>query len=152
MAFPARALPRTLSPKVLRPHALRLRQWQCRQLATAATATEYSDPESFVPEAQQTPQSTRQAKIRQAKPFSEFLTDNFDRQHDYLRISLTERCNLRCTYCMPEEGIQLSPNRDTLHQCALRQPGCEQDPSYGRRTDCQKGYHPTHASNRKPAE
>jgi cyclic pyranopterin phosphate synthase len=114
MAFPARALPRTLSPKVLRPHALRLRQWQCRQLATAATAAEYSDPESFVPESQQTPQAVRQAKIRQAKPFSEFLTDNLDRQHDYLRISLTERCNLRCTYCMPEEGIQLSPNRDIL--------------------------------------
>ena len=30
-------------------------------------------------------------------------------QHTYLRISLTELCNLRCTYCMPEEGIQLSP-------------------------------------------
>jgi cyclic pyranopterin phosphate synthase len=114
MAFPARALPRTLSPKVLQPHALRLRQWQCRQLATAATATEYRDPEPFVPEAQQTPQSSRRASIRQAKPFSEFLTDNFDRQHDYLRISLTERCNLRCTYCMPEEGIQLSPNKDIL--------------------------------------
>ena len=30
------------------------------------------------------------------RPFSEFLTDKFDRQHDYLRISLTEKCNLRC--------------------------------------------------------
>lgn len=37
------------------------------------------------------------------------LTDTFGRQHNYLRISLTERCNLRCTYCMPAEGIQLSP-------------------------------------------
>lgn len=35
------------------------------------------------------------------------LIDNFGRKHDYLRISLTEKCNLRCTYCMPEEGIQL---------------------------------------------
>lgn len=35
------------------------------------------------------------------------LVDSFGRTHDYLRISLTERCNLRCTYCMPEEGIQL---------------------------------------------
>lgn len=35
------------------------------------------------------------------------LTDKFGRQHDYLRISLTERCNLRCFYCMPEEGIEL---------------------------------------------
>lgn len=37
------------------------------------------------------------------------LTDNFGRKHSYLRISLTERCNLRCTYCMPEEGVGLSP-------------------------------------------
>lgn len=47
--------------------------------------------------------------IRDAKPFSAFLTDTFRRQHDYLRISITERCNLRCLYCMPEEGIPLSP-------------------------------------------
>jgi cyclic pyranopterin phosphate synthase len=37
------------------------------------------------------------------------LTDQFGRVHDYLRISLTERCNLRCVYCMPEEGIVLRP-------------------------------------------
>ena len=37
------------------------------------------------------------------------LTDSFNREHTYLRISLTELCNLRCTYCMPAEGIQLSP-------------------------------------------
>ena len=30
------------------------------------------------------------------RPFSDFLTDTFGRQHTYLRISLTERCNLRC--------------------------------------------------------
>lgn len=47
--------------------------------------------------------------LKSAKPFSEFLTDNFNRQHDYLRISVTERCNLRCLYCMPEEGIDLTP-------------------------------------------
>lgn len=33
------------------------------------------------------------------------LTDRFGRIHDYLRISLTDRCNFRCVYCMPEEGI-----------------------------------------------
>lgn len=37
------------------------------------------------------------------------LSDRFGRVHDYLRISLTERCNLRCFYCMPEEGIALRP-------------------------------------------
>lgn len=41
------------------------------------------------------------------------LTDAFGRRHTYLRISLTERCNLRCRYCMPEEGVALSP-RDHL--------------------------------------
>lgn len=36
------------------------------------------------------------------------LQDAFGRRHDYLRISITEHCNLRCAYCMPEEGIQLT--------------------------------------------
>ena len=31
------------------------------------------------------------------------LLDKFGRKHDYLRLSLTDKCNLRCTYCMPEE-------------------------------------------------
>ncbi|MGB3468819.1 MAG: GTP 3',8-cyclase MoaA [Cyclobacteriaceae bacterium] len=38
----------------------------------------------------------------------EILTDQFGRMHNYLRISLTERCNLRCTYCMPENGVTLT--------------------------------------------
>lgn len=37
------------------------------------------------------------------------LTDTFNRKHTYLRISLIERCNLRCTYCMPAEGLNLTP-------------------------------------------
>ena len=37
------------------------------------------------------------------------LTDSHKRDHAYLRISLIERCNLRCTYCMPEAGVALSP-------------------------------------------
>nr|CAH7716904.1 unnamed protein product [Callosobruchus chinensis] len=36
------------------------------------------------------------------------LTDLFGRHHNYLRISLTERCNLRCQYCMPEDGVKLT--------------------------------------------
>lgn len=42
------------------------------------------------------------------------LTDSFGRFHSYLRISLTERCNLRCTYCMPPEGVELKPRADIL--------------------------------------
>ena len=33
------------------------------------------------------------------------MTDRYGRKIDYLRISITDRCNLRCLYCMPEEGI-----------------------------------------------
>ncbi len=42
------------------------------------------------------------------------LTDSFYRKHTYLRISLTERCNLRCTYCMPAEGSVLSPKEHIM--------------------------------------
>ncbi|XP_068024771.1 molybdenum cofactor biosynthesis protein 1 isoform X2 [Melanerpes formicivorus] len=52
--------------------------------------------------------------LEHAAPFSAFLTDSFGRQHNYLRISLTEKCNLRCQYCMPEEGVQLTPKSQLL--------------------------------------
>ncbi|KAI0168305.1 hypothetical protein BJ166DRAFT_563245 [Pestalotiopsis sp. NC0098] len=57
---------------------------------------------------------SRRSRLKEARPFSDFLTDTYQRQHDYLRISLTERCNLRCVYCMPEEGVPLSPQRELL--------------------------------------
>lgn len=57
---------------------------------------------------------SRSLSARQIKPFSDFLTDTFDRQHDYLRISITEKCNLRCTYCMPEDGVELQPEEKLL--------------------------------------
>jgi len=38
------------------------------------------------------------------------LTDQFGRTHNYLRISLTDNCNLRCFYCMPEENYDFTPN------------------------------------------
>lgn len=39
----------------------------------------------------------------------EILTDSFGRVHNYLRISLTDNCNLRCFYCMPEENYAFAP-------------------------------------------
>lgn len=42
------------------------------------------------------------------------IKDQFGRKHDYLRISLTERCNLRCVYCMPEDGIELSEKESLM--------------------------------------
>mmetsp|Transcript_35951 Transcript_35951/g.57825 ORF Transcript_35951/g.57825 Transcript_35951/m.57825 type:complete len:431 (-) Transcript_35951:56-1348(-) len=44
----------------------------------------------------------------------ELLTDTFGRHHNYLRISLTEKCNLRCVYCMPSEGIDLTASTQLL--------------------------------------
>lgn len=42
------------------------------------------------------------------------LIDSHGRNHNYLRISITENCNLRCTYCMPAEGIQLTPKKHLM--------------------------------------
>ena len=42
------------------------------------------------------------------------LTDDFGRTATDLRVSLTDRCNLRCTYCMPAEGLQWLPSPDLL--------------------------------------
>lgn len=39
----------------------------------------------------------------------EQLIDSFGRVHNYLRISVTDRCNLRCVYCMPAEGLEFEP-------------------------------------------
>ena len=42
------------------------------------------------------------------------LSDSFRRPINYLRISVTDRCNLRCIYCMPPEGIELMPHENIL--------------------------------------
>lgn len=42
------------------------------------------------------------------------MLDSFDRTIDYLRISVTDRCNLRCVYCMPAQGIRLLRHEDIL--------------------------------------
>lgn len=42
------------------------------------------------------------------------MTDRFGRRHSYLRIAVTDRCNLRCTYCMPAEGLAWQPHSRLL--------------------------------------
>jgi cyclic pyranopterin phosphate synthase len=42
------------------------------------------------------------------------LIDGFGRVHRDLRISITDRCNFRCSYCMPEEGMRWLPRREVL--------------------------------------
>ena len=41
-------------------------------------------------------------------------TDRFGREIDYLRISLIDRCNLRCVYCMPLNGLSFAPPAELL--------------------------------------
>ena len=42
------------------------------------------------------------------------MIDQYNRQIEYLRVSVTDRCNLRCVYCMPEEGVELIPHAQIL--------------------------------------
>ncbi|MDX1545011.1 MAG: GTP 3',8-cyclase MoaA [Christiangramia sp.] len=42
------------------------------------------------------------------------LIDNHNRKIDYLRLAVTDRCNLRCNYCMPAEGINFADSKDLL--------------------------------------
>ncbi|EON69966.1 hypothetical protein W97_09231 [Coniosporium apollinis CBS 100218] len=93
---------------------LRAQRWQYKTTRGIATAAAVQEPVVDFPSQSielppQQPERNRKDDLKHAKPFSDFLTDTFNRQHDYLRISITERCNLRCLYCMPEEGVPLSP-------------------------------------------
>ncbi|XP_049747373.1 molybdenum cofactor biosynthesis protein 1 isoform X3 [Elephas maximus indicus] len=84
-----------------------------RSCSSGAPMTDPSPGESSQPAPKEL--SRRRQFLREhAAPFSTFLTDSFGRQHSYLRISLTEKCNLRCQYCMPEEGVPLTPKADLL--------------------------------------
>lgn len=48
------------------------------------------------------------------KPITEVLKDGFGRSIEYLRISVTDRCNFRCLYCMPVAGLVWLPKSDIL--------------------------------------
>ncbi len=50
------------------------------------------------------------------RPRTSALVDSFQRVATDLRISLTDRCNLRCTYCMPAEGLPFLPSRDLMQR------------------------------------
>jgi len=54
------------------------------------------------------------ASFLPSAPGADVLTDKFGRDHSYLRISLTEKCSLRCQYCMPADGVPLQPKDDIL--------------------------------------
>ena len=113
--------------------------------------------------------------LKDAKPFSEFLTDRFSRQHNYLRISITEKCNLRCLYCMPEgmsmvcltcpsSLIQRHRGRPSVAPCppthdagnqililGLCQAGGQQDTAHWWRTNHSSRHCSSHAIHRDTA-
>ncbi len=57
---------------------------------------------------------TRAAEITFDAPFVPPLVDSFGRRHTSLRISVTDRCNIRCFYCMPAEGVVFRPRAELL--------------------------------------
>ncbi|XP_059794739.1 molybdenum cofactor biosynthesis protein 1 isoform X2 [Balaenoptera ricei] len=84
-----------------------------RSCSSGAPVTQPQPGEPSQP-AVEVPSGRRRFLREHAAPFSAFLTDSFGRRHSYLRISLTEKCNLRCQYCMPEDGVPLTPKADLL--------------------------------------
>ncbi len=59
-------------------------------------------------------ESAAPLRERRALPQSTPSFDRFGRRIDYLRISLTDRCNLRCVYCMPATGMHFAPKDELL--------------------------------------
>ncbi len=67
-----------------------------------------------------TPVTLRRTRPRLATmPTSGPLVDTFGRVHRDLRLSITDHCNLRCTYCMPEEGTPYAPRGDILRPAEI---------------------------------
>ncbi len=54
-----------------------------------------------------------------AYPTDSPMHDNYGRRIDYLRVSLTDRCNMRCVYCMPSGGMQFTPHPELLTNAEL---------------------------------
>ena len=70
------------------------------------------------------------------------MRDQFGRSIEYMRVSVTDRCNLRCVYCMPAEGVHCVSHSDILTYdeitriCDNRN---QQDQTHGGRTACATG-------------
>mmetsp|Transcript_16535 Transcript_16535/g.23116 ORF Transcript_16535/g.23116 Transcript_16535/m.23116 type:complete len:384 (-) Transcript_16535:285-1436(-) len=91
-------------------------RWLSSLIRGAAHSSKAPNPKAKLPEkhaSNMTKDSSQRSNLQKGAP-KQMLEDRFGRFHNYLRISLTERCNLRCTYCMPEEGVQLTPKEELL--------------------------------------
>lgn len=71
------------------------------------------------------------------------LVDSFGRVHRDLRISVTDRCNFRCTYCMPEEGMTWLPKQEVLTFEELERVACVLTRRHGIRSIRLTGGEPT---------
>ena len=63
------------------------------------------------------------------------ITNSYGRTINYLRLAVTDRCNLRCTYCMPKDGLDWLPRRELMtYEMWNMQSYCEnggrKDPYY----------------------
>ncbi|KAL7522421.1 hypothetical protein ACHAWX_007104 [Stephanocyclus meneghinianus] len=92
------------TPNMPRLQALRerLRHEDFQTSVHRSSLSSLSNKTHFTPE-------IKMPKIDYSSSLHNILTDTHGRHHNYLRISLSERCNLRCQYCMPPEGVPLSP-------------------------------------------
>src|SRR3954468_2091478 len=54
------------------------------------------------------------SRLRQPMTSNEPLIDTLGRVHTNLRLSVTDRCNIRCFYCMPDENVRFLPRREIL--------------------------------------
>ncbi|GAA0167788.1 hypothetical protein LIER_22646 [Lithospermum erythrorhizon] len=75
--------------------------------------------DGFLPKRYATSCDSLAEDVSKESTVSDMLIDSFGRLHTYLRISLTERCNLRCHYCMPAEGVDLTPGPQVLSQSEI---------------------------------
>ena len=67
------------------------------------------------------------------------LLDQFGRRIEYLRISVTDRCNFRCSYCMPLEGLAWLPKSDILSYEEIREVVTQLAPMGLRRVRLRQG-------------
>ena len=77
------------------------------------------------------------------------MRDQYDREINYMRLSVTDRCNLRCRYCIPEEGVCKKTHEEMLTEDEMiaaaveagASPGHYQAAHHGRRAAGQAQYH-----------
>lgn len=81
---------------------------------TAVPVCLTAGPSGPGPRAARVPARDASAAPLESMPTDGPMVDSFGRVHSDLRISVTDRCNLRCTYCMPERGMTFLPRSALL--------------------------------------